>query len=67
MNNRGTPRPDQQDPNRVTSRNVQYWRNGVMMTAQMTQDQARQQVSNGSAFVISSQAVGALVDGRYAS
>ena len=67
MNRRGQPRPDQRDPNRVTSQNVQYWANGVMRTAQMTQDQARQQVRDGTAFVITSQAVGAVVDGRYAS
>ena len=65
MNRRSHPRQNQLDPNRVASRNVQFWSNGVMRTAQLSNDDARQMVANGSAFVISSQAVGALSqDGR---
>ena len=59
-----TPRPDQTNPENVTSGNVQFWSNGVMRTAQMTRETAREMVASGEAFVISAQAVGALQNGQ---
>lgn len=49
---------------RIKTKTVQYWRNGIMMTAQMSQSAARELVRKGGAFVISSQAIGAIVDGK---
>ena len=54
----------QLDPNRITSETVQYWRNGVMLTAQMRRAEARERVRTGLAFVMTSQAIGALVNGQ---
>ena len=53
----------QLDPSRVTTATVQMWRNGVMVTAMMSNEAARQAVREGRAFVMSSQAVGAMVNG----
>jgi len=53
----------QLDPQIVKTKTVQYWRNGVMITAQMTQKTARRLIAEGKAFAISNQAVGQMVDG----
>lgn len=45
------------------SNEVQYWRNGCMVTGQMPKSKAQELVVSGAAFVISEQAVGAMVDG----
>ena len=57
----------QNNPDSIKTERVQYWRNGVMLTAQMSKSTARELVENGEAFVISSQAVGAMIDGKKAS
>ncbi len=53
----------QLDPSRLTTSTVQYWSNGVMLTAQLSLEDARRLVRGGMAFVICNQAVGALIDG----
>ena len=56
------------NPDNIQTKTVQYWRHGVMVTAMTTNEQAKQMVSEGRAFVISSQAIGALTeDGQYDS
>ena len=62
-----TPQGWQRDPNQVQSDYVQFWSNGVMVTAQMSCSDAQDRVWTGRAFVISSQAIGALVDGKMSS
>ena len=52
---------------RIKTETVQYWRNGIMVTAQMTKATAKELVKNGEAFVISSQAIGAIIDGKKSS
>lgn len=64
---RNTPQEWQKDPSNVKTSKVQFWTNGIMLTAQMTNAEARTLVANGTAFVISDQAIGALKNGRYAS
>ena len=61
------PKAWQVDPANVQTAKVQYWRNGVCMS-DVALDKAREMVANGSAFVISAQAIGALNEkGEYAS
>lgn len=43
---------------------VQFWKNGVMMTAQLPLEEAKKMVREGKAFVITAQAIGAMVDGK---
>lgn len=50
----------QRDPKNVKTEKVQFWQNGVMITAQMTCGQARKMVEVGIAYVISAQAIGDL-------
>ena len=57
------PTGHQLDPKRIETDTVQYWRNGVMMTAQMSNATAQEMVRDGRAFVISSQAIGAIING----
>ncbi len=52
------------EANKIKTAKVQYWRNGIMLTAQMTREQARKLVDDGEAFVITGQAIGAIVDGK---
>ena len=54
----------QQDPQNIKSKTAQFWRDGIMITAQMTQERARYMVKVGIAYVISTQAIGLLVDGK---
>ena len=67
---RGTPKEWQLNPmilNTPDSK-VQFWRDGVMITAQMSIERARDKVREGNAFVISDQAIGALhPDGTFGS
>jgi len=51
------PQPDHTDPNRIETETVQYWRNGVMVTAMMTRETAQELVRTGQAYVISGQAI----------
>ena len=62
-----TPLEWQRDPNQVQSDHVQFWSNGVMVTTQMSCSDAQDLVWTGRAFVINSQAIGALVDGKMSS
>ena len=52
------------EADKIETARVQYWRNGVMLTAQMTREQAQELVTAGEAFVITGQAVGAIVDSK---
>lgn len=56
----------QTEPHRVLTERVQYWKNGIMITAQCSNEKARELVAAGQAFVICDQAIGALVDGHRA-
>ena len=57
------PQGWQLDPSHIDSKKVQFWKNGIMVTAQMEKIAAQELVSNGNAFVITGQAIGAMVDG----
>ena len=50
----------QLDPEKITTSKVQFWRNGSMLTAQISNEEAKQMIKDGKAFVISAQAIGAL-------
>lgn len=63
---RNMPYAWQMNPENVTTDHVQYWRNGSMLTALMTNATARELVKTGKAFVITDQAIGALHNGQYA-
>ena len=51
------PQVDKTDPNRIETETVQYWRNGIMVTAMMTKETAKELVRTGKAYVITSQAI----------
>jgi len=53
------PSSEQRDPSRLTTEEVQFWYNGVMMGL-LSLEEAREKVQRGEAFVITSQAIGAL-------
>ena len=50
----------QRDAQNIKTEKVQFWRKGVMITAQMTRGRAQKMVEVGLAYVISAQAVGDL-------
>jgi len=50
----------QRDAKNVETDKVQFWQNGVMITAQMTRGRAQKMVEVGLAYVISAQAIGDL-------
>jgi hypothetical protein len=54
------PQEWQKDPNRLVTETVQYWVNGIMLTAMMSLEEARRLVREGKAYVISPRAIGAL-------
>ena len=54
------PTADQMNANYLDTNTVQFWVNGIMMTAQMSLSDARKMINNGRAFIISSQAIGAV-------
>ena len=62
-----TPAKWQKNPEEIKTSTVQFWTNGTMVTAQMSNKEAREMVANGSAFVITSQAIGHLLNGKYNS
>lgn len=65
---RGTPQDWQMDVRNILTERVQFWRNGVMMTGEMSKGEAQRLVASRAAFIISEQAVGALdANGRYNS
>jgi len=53
------PPPEQRDPSRLTTEEVQFWYNGVLLSL-LSLEEAREKVRRGEAFVITSQAIGAL-------
>jgi len=61
--NRYQPTGWQLDPQSVKTNRVQLWRHGNMMTAQLKLIEARTLIENGSAFVISDQAIGSMSNG----
>ena len=52
----------QKDPKSITTDRVQLWQNGVMITAQISREDAQAMVRNHRAFVISSQAINSAID-----
>ena len=62
-----TPKDWQLNPDNIETVFVQFWRNGVMITSQMTNEAAKKAVKAGTAFVISGQAIGAMIDGKMSS
>lgn len=62
-----TPKAWQKDVNNIKTAKVQFWQNGIMVTAQMDRMKARELVATHQAFVISTQAIGALKNGQYNS
>lgn len=64
---RKTPQTWQKNPEMIQTSKVQYWQNGIMMTAKMSKTEAQEMVRDGFAFVISNHAIGALKNGQYAS
>ncbi len=56
------PKPWQLEPERIKTSTVQYWKHGTMITAMMTKETAQELVKGKKAFVITSQAIGALTD-----
>ena len=50
----------QRDGENIKTAEVQYWRNGIMITAQMPRENAQTAVKTGVAYVISAQAIGYL-------
>lgn len=61
------PQAWQLNPENVKTETVQYWRNGIMLTAQMSRMGAREMIRQKTAFVISDQAIGALINGEMKS
>lgn len=57
----------QTDWRNIATADVQFWRNGVMITARMSLMQAQHLVEDGVAFVMTEQAIGALFDECMAS
>ena len=67
MNRNYRPAEWQKNPQNVKASHVQFWRNGIMLTAQMNTQDARDMVSNSRAFVICDQAIGALDEQGYSN
>jgi hypothetical protein len=59
-----TPLDWQMDPSRIETERVQIWKGNTMMGL-VARGDAQQAVRDGRAFVISSQAIGNLVNGQY--
>ena len=53
--------PWQKDSSHIDTNKVQYWRNDIMITAQMTKEHAKELVDSGRAIVITGQAIQSLV------
>ncbi len=51
------PKDWQMNPDNIDVEQVQYWRNGVMLTGQMTSETAKQLVREKKAFVCTGQAI----------
>jgi hypothetical protein len=57
---KGEWQPWQTNPDMIDTEKVQYWRNEVMITAQMPKAKARELVADGKAIVITGQAINAI-------
>ncbi len=51
------PKAWQMNPDVIDTKKVQYWRSGIMLTAMMTSDTAKQLVKEKKAFVCTGQAI----------
>lgn len=51
---------------KIAAKKVQYWKNGIMITAQMSQKMAQALVAQGKAYIINNQSIGAIIDGEKA-
>ena len=56
-------RPWQFEAESIDTDKVQWWRNGVMLTAQLAKADACEMVERGTAYVISGQAIGVIYNG----
>ena len=54
------PTKEQLDSQRLTTERVQFWRNGIMLTCEISLKEAQEMVREGKAFVMTSQAIGAI-------
>lgn len=54
----------QTNPESITSSSIQLWTNGTMRTAQLENAVAKAMVASGTAFVITSQAIGSIKNGE---
>ena len=61
------PQAWQRDPNQIDTSKVQFWANGVMASCNIMREDAQKMVTKGIAFVISGQAIGAIINGEMAS
>ena len=52
------------NPEHILTETVQLWKNGIMITAQLSKEKAKEMVRQRKAFVISSQAISLLGDDR---
>ena len=52
------------NPDHIRTETVQLWKNGVMITAQLSKEEAKEMVKSGKAFVITGQAIGLLEGDR---
>ena len=59
------PQEWQKDSSKIETSTVQYWVNGTMITAQLSNAEAKKMVNSGNAFVITRQAIGNLKNGEY--
>lgn len=57
------PKGWQLDPEMIDTEKVQYWHNGIMLTANITRENAQRMITKNEAFVISSQAIGSMLNG----
>ena len=62
-----TPKAWQKDYRNIDTGYVQFWSNGIMVTARMIKTDAIELVRSGKAFVITGQAIGMLDKGQMAS
>ena len=51
-------------PDSIKSEPVQYWHNGVMVTARLSKKEAQKLIIDGKAFAMTDCAIGALIDGK---
>jgi len=57
------PSGSQLNPETLNTETVQFWTNGIMLTADIKLRHAKEMVKAGSAFVITSQAIGSMKNG----